>query len=244
MSFCHSGHYFKEKYNLLSNENQTCPFENEKNATEQLTNDNQVKIKDLEHKINQLSERLAETIDKANDLKKQNKKILKKCNNTKKQYEIFQSTKNIVISSIADNENGLEIDVCLGISTGIGYFTSTTCCDADEIFLFDIESSNEIVFDQNSISVEEHICFINITKLESIDFQDSNIGGPQNCSIVNYDDSTAEFENHFDIFELQKCFNSPCLIDIDPFGLQNKSILNGTSVICTESGQFGIVTKS
>ena len=148
------------------------------------------------------------------------------------------------MSLITGNENAREIDFCLGLSTQFGYFTSSVCCEVDEIFFYDIESSDEIVFDPYSISVEEHICFINTTHHESIDFQDSNNNDQQNCSIVIYDESKEEFEEHFEIFQLHNCFDFPCPVDLNPTIFQNKSILNGTSIICSESGYAGIITKS
>ena len=59
------------------------------------------------------------------------------------QYSL-QPAGHIGISVIRKVENARETDVCIGTSTNFGYITSKSCCQVDEMFLFDLESSEEI----------------------------------------------------------------------------------------------------
>ena len=91
----------------------------------------------------------------------------------------LQPTGYIGISVVRRAENARETDVCFGTSTNFGYITSKSCCQADEMFLFDLESSEEIKIEQNSIWIEDHICFINTTETLKFDLPALNDGETQ-----------------------------------------------------------------
>ena len=91
---------------------------------------------------------------------------LKQCSSNN---ELLQPTGNIGLSIIRHVENARETDVCVGTSTSLGYITSNSCCQADEMFLFDLENSAEIKIEANSIWIEDHICFINTTETINVD---------------------------------------------------------------------------
>ena len=184
--------------------------------------------------------------EKINNFDIEKEKLINSCNGTngKSDFDTLGATGNVFVSSITAVENAREIDICLGMSTVIGYFTSRSCCDVNEIYLYDIESSSEIIFHENSVSVEEHICFINTTEVKPISFKDTNFDDPQNCSIVVYDESQEKFKNYSHTFEIQRCFDAPCSFQVDLTEIQNTTILNGTSVFCHESGHFGVIIKS
>ena len=80
----------------------------------------------------------------------------------------LQPAGHIGISVIRKVENARETHVCIGTSTNFGYITSKSCCQVEEMFLFDLENSEEIEIEENSIWIEDHICFINTT--ETINF--------------------------------------------------------------------------
>ena len=92
---------------------------------------------------------------------------LKECSSAQ---NTLQSAGHIGISVIRKVENARETDVCVGTSTNFGYITSKSCCQVDEMFLFDLESSEEIEIEENSIWIEDHICFINTTETLEFDF--------------------------------------------------------------------------
>ena len=179
------------------------------------------------------------------NLKKQNHQLLlefEKCNDqASSQFDEFPIG-HIAILSMTINENAREIDFCTGISTKFGYFTSSLCCQADEMFLFDAESSVEIIFDSYSISLEEHICFINTTQTHEFQFPNSNYVNLQNCSILVFDPSVENFKNQQFELDISKCIDSPCPLKINSTSVN--SIFNGTSVVCHQSKHFGIITKS
>ena len=82
----------------------------------------------------------------------------------------LQPAGHIGISVIRKVENARETDVCIGTSTNFGYITSKSCCEVEEMFLFDLENSEEIKIEENSIWIEDHICFINTTAMLEFDF--------------------------------------------------------------------------
>ena len=217
---------------------------NEKITNESFSHQNKAK------KLRKLNKKFVTDInflhEKVNNLGIENEKLINSCNETdgNSDFDTLQPIGNVFVSSITAVENAREVDICLGMSTVIGYFTSRSCCDVNKIYVFDIESSSEIIFDENSVSVEEHICFINTTEVDQINFKDTNFDDPQNCSIVVYDESQERLKNYFHTFEIQRCFDSPCLFQIDLTTIQNTTILNGTSVFCHESGHFGIIINS
>ena len=158
-------------------------------------------------------------------------------------YDSLQPTGHVGISVIRRVENARETDSCIGTETNSGYITSSSCCQADQMFLFEFENSTEIAINlENSIWIEEHICFINTT--ESFKFHFPTLDGDesQSCAFMAYDDSQGEFNEHEIEIETKDCVDSTCSWKID--SLENAMILDGTSIVCNGLPNFGIVTKS
>ena len=109
--------------------------------------------------------------------------------------------------------------------------------------MFEFENSTEIAVNlENSIWIEEHICFINTTANVKFHFPALDHAKAQNCGILGYDDSQGEFKEHQIEIETKTCVGSTCKWKID--AIDNAIILEGTSIICKGSPNFGIVTKS
>ena len=171
-------------------------------------------------------------------------KAANKCSSDQSGYGALQPTGNVVISFIRQVENAREIDACIGMSTKLGYVSSYQCCQADQVMVFDLKTYEVIPIEINSIWIEEHVCFINTTEIEEMKFPTFDNKGAQACSTLIFDESEGQFTTHqFDI-EIGKCFDAPCPLKIDPNSFQNGTILNGTSVVCDEANQIGIITKS
>ena len=161
----------------------------------------------------------------------------------------LQLNEDIAISLIRQIDDAREHDVCLGSSTIFGIITAKSCCQADELFLYDLTNSEEVPIDDAILWVEENICFINTTNTLinttfEIDVAITDDDIHQSCSIMTYDKSQEKFEAQ--IFELiiNQCFENNCLFKIDSELLTNQIILNGTSISCDESKYVGIITKS
>ena len=152
------------------------------------------------------------------------------------------SKSDIMITSFRHTANGQEIDVCSAIQTNIGYFTSKSCCQADEIGLFDIETDVDIEVEKNSMWLEEHICFISTSENKNFDFPAITSDNKKLCSINAFDELSGKFKELQLELELQNCFGVPCVTDIDLS--ENETILNGSSVVCQKSSYFGVITKS
>ena len=158
-------------------------------------------------------------------------------------HDYLQSVGHIGISVIRHVKNARETDSCLGTITSSGYITSSSCCQADQIFLFEIENSTEITNNlENSIWIEDHICFINTTDIFKFHFPISDDAETQSCTFLAFDDSQGEFQEHQIEIETQDCVDSTCTWHNDP--LDNAMILEGTSIVCNGSPKFGIITKS
>ena len=166
------------------------------------------------------------------------------CSTSQFQKDSLQATGNVVISFIRHVENAREIDACIGMSTQLGYVTSNQCCEADQVMLFDLETYKEIPIEINSIWIEEHVCFINNTEIQTMNFPFFDTNEVQSCSTLSFDESEGQFTDHHLDIDIGKCFDSPCSFKIDSNLFQNGTILNGTSVVCDEANQIGIITKS
>ena len=158
------------------------------------------------------------------------------------QHDSLEPTGHIGISVIRHVESARETDSCVGTSTSSGYITSSSCCEADQMFLFDFENSTEITIEENSIWIEEYICFINTT--ETVKFYFPTLDGVENqlCTFFAYDDSQGKFNEHQLQIETKNCIDSTCSLKID--SIENEKILVGSSIICEGSPNFGMVTKS
>ena len=149
---------------------------------------------------------------------------------------------SILMSLIRRNEDAQEIDICIGMSTDLGYFTAKSCCQANQKYLFDTITHEELPFAENSIWIEENICLINTTEISKISVPSFKFEGKQTCSVDVFDGE--HFKEHWLDMEINHCFNSSCSLTIDVHFFQNQSILNGTSISCRQSNHFGIITKS
>ena len=166
---------------------------------------------------------------------------LQECSSNR--HDSLQPAGHIGISVIRRVENARETDFCVGTETNSGYITSSSCCQADQMFLFEFENSTEIEINlENSIWIEEHICFINTTATFKFHFPALNDAETQSCKFLAYDDSKGEFNEHQIEIESKGCINSTCTWKID--SLENAMILDGTSIVCDMAPNFGIVTKS
>ena len=154
----------------------------------------------------------------------------------------IEPTGSILISLIRQIEDAQEVDICVGTSTDLGYFTAKSCCQGDRIYLFDQKTYDELTIPENSMWIDENICYINTTDISKLSVENLEFEGKQTCSVDVFDDG--EFnEHHFDL-EIKQCLDSPCLFTIDDNFIGNGTILNGTSISCRQSSQFGTITKS
>ena len=112
------------------------------------------------------------------------------------------------------------------------------------MFLFDLESSEEIKIEENSIWIEDHICFINTTETLKFDFPSLNDSGTKQCSVLSFDRTEGEFNTHHLQVETQECSESSCTFKIDSNLPKNEVILDGSSVVCDRQPYFGIITKN
>ena len=149
---------------------------------------------------------------------------------------------NFLISLIRKIDAAQEIDICAGTSTDLGYFTAKTCCQADQKYLFDPETHQELTFAENSVWIEDNICLINTTEISKISVPNLEFEGKQTC-LIDIFDGQEFIEYQLDV-EIKNCFNSSCSLTIDVNMFQNLTILNGTSIACLQSNHFGIITKS
>ena len=226
-------------------------FESCKQESERQTNETQIlrnNIGKCQQELKEANARVERYQQEATELKadlvKWQREAANKCSLDQSKYGSLQPIGNVVISLIRHVENAREIDACMGMSSDLGYLTSKQCCQANQVMLFDLETSKEIPIGINSIWIEEHVCFINTTEIQTMNFPIFDNEEPQACSILAFDESKGQFKEHQFDMDIGKCFDSPCSFKIDPNLLQTGTILNGTSVVCDEANQIGIVTKS
>ena len=107
--------------------------------------------------------------------------------------------------------------------------------------LFDIDNSAEIEIGENSIWIEDDICFINSTELFEFDFFGAT--RETDCTMLIFDHGEGEFSEQ--PIEIQTCLESACYIDtlFSTDFFQNTTILDGTSIICQQTVIVGIITK-
>ena len=209
-----NGDFFAEKLRIAMN--QMVSFEVDVESLTQLVNEMQIKTDSL-------------------------KTDLQECSSNR--HDTLQPAGHVGISVIRRVENARETDSCVGTKTSSGYITSSSCCQADEMFLFEFENSTEIITDlENSIWIEEHICFINSTSTFKFHFSSLDGAETQSCKFLAFDNSQGEFNEHQIEIETKDCVGSTCNLKID--SLENGIILDGTSIVCNGSPNFGIVTKS
>lgn len=164
---------------------------------------------------------------------------LKQCSSS---HDSLEPTGHIGISIIRQVENARETDVCIGTSTSVGYITSKSCCQADEMFLFELKTSTEIKIEENSIWIEDQICFINTTDTSKFDFQIFDGSETQSCTILVFDKSEGKVKERQLEVETNGCLNTPCALQFDS-KLPHETILDGTVITCDQPTYFGIITK-
>ena len=103
-----------------------------------------------------VSKRQNEVCNAEKELIKSDMKSME-CFSHENQTDTFQTSGNIIISLVRQMNSNRETDVCLGSSTSFGYITSSFCCEADEIFLYDIENSSDILFSSNSFWTKDSL---------------------------------------------------------------------------------------
>ena len=169
------------------------------------------------------------------------KNDLQECSSNR--HDSLQPAGHVGMSVIRQVENARETDLCIGTETNSGYITSSSCCQAEQMFLFEFENSTEIPVNfDNSVWIEEHMCFINTTATFKFHFPALDSAETQSCTFLAYDDSHGEFNEHQLEIVTKSCVDSICSWKID--SLENEIILDGTSIVCNGSPNFGIVTKS
>ena len=155
----------------------------------------------------------------------------------------LQLNSNIEISLIRQIDDTREHDVCLGSLTNFGVITAKSCCQADELFLYDLTYS-KVLIDDKMFWVEDNICFINTTDTFEIDLAITRDDIQQSCLIMTYNNTEEKFDEQIFQLRIDECFENSCIFNIDSELLTNHIILNGTSISCDESRYIGIVTRS
>lgn len=181
-----------------------------------------------------------------------NKKIVK----LEEEYEILRTSYDsyqmnnllipiefIIISLIRKTETGRQNDLCIGLSTNFGFMTESSCCQAEEISIFSLESASEITFENSSIWTEKNLCLLNTTEKIDFNFPISDDSKTLECSFLAFDTDKSHFrEIRLDIDPLN-CFEGSCLSNIDPSSLTNMIFLDGLSIMCPHTQDFGMVQK-
>ena len=167
-----------------------------------------------------------------------------KCHTTSFQKIPFEPIGNIILTLINEVDDGRETNVCLGFSVSFGYLTSISCCDAEKMVIFDLKYSIDMTMDEISVWTENQLCFINTTEEFEFNISIPYIKTNQNCSIILFDYNENRFIDHKLEIEIDGCVEKPCLLQLNPSLMTNRSILNGTMFICNQSNLFGIITKS
>ena len=166
----------------------------------------------------------------------------------KKSYDTYRSYDNrlipdafIIVMHINKTESGRQADFCVGSSTNYGFITESSCCLADEISILTLEEDN-ISIENSSIWIGNDLCFINTTE-NHFDFPVSDLNNTLECNILAFDENEYEFQQlEFEI-DQNDCFEGSCLSHVDLKEIQNITFLNGISIICPQSMDFGIIIK-
>ena len=248
--FCKpNGIFFAEKLRIAMNQIQS--FETDHESLTQLIDELRTETDQCQEDSEKLTEEKDIWTQEKDILTQENeiwtekydslKTDLQECSSNR--HDSLQPAGNIGISVIRRVQNARETDTCIGTETNSGYITSSSCCQADQMFLFEFENSTEIAINlENSIWIEEHICFINTTANIKFHFPALDHAQTQSCKILVYDDTQGEFNEHQIEIETKTCVGSTCTWKID--AIENAIILEGASIICNGSPSFGIVTKS
>ena len=241
-----------EKLRVAMNETETMKLENEliqkllhesKNQTDQCRQDKWNDGEKLRVAMNETeSLKLKKTI--IQKLLDESRNKTDQCRQDKRNDDHpLQPTENIIISIIRHLENIREIGFCVGSSTSIGYVTSKSCCLADEFFLTDAESFENIPYEENSIWIAEELCLINTTTLSDLDFPTIGTNETRFCSLITFDHINGVLKEQQLSINTNECYDKFCPIATIP-NFQNETIMEGTSLICVDWPHFGVVRKS
>ena len=237
-----NGDFFEEKLRVALNQIQSFEIDNE--SLTSLIHELNERLRIESEQYQQIAADLEDQCDVGTlELiveKEKLKNDLQECSTNR--HDSLRPAGHVGISVIRQAKNARETDTCIGTETNSGYITSSSCCQVDQMFLFEFENSTEITIDENSIWIEEHICFINTTETFKFHFPTLDSAETQLCTFFAYDESQGEFNEHQLQIETKNCVDATCSWKIDT--LENAKILDGTSIICDGSPHFGIVTKS
>ena len=167
----------------------------------------------------------------------------------KKSYDTYRAYDNllipdafIIVLHINKTESDRQADFCVGSSTNYGFITEKKCCLADEISIFTLEE-NDISIENGSIWIGDDLCFINSTEKNPLDFTVSAWEKTLNCKILAFDENEYEFrELEFEI-DQNDCFENSCISHVNSQKYQNMTFLDGISIMCPHSMDFGIIKK-
>ena len=231
-------HSFEIDVESLTRLNHELRIENEKYHQIAVSSKNKTEQCDLESQL--ILEEYIEEKEKWTEEKILLENNLQQCSSYRP--DNLQPAGHIGISVIRRLENARETDTCVGIITSSGYITSSSCCQADQLYLFEFENSTEIAIEENSIWIEKYICFINTT--EAMNFHSPILDGAesQNCALLAFCIDSQDFNEHQIEIKTKDCADSSCNRKIDL--VDNAMILEGTTIVCEGSLNFGIVTKS
>ena len=241
-----NGNFFAEKLRIAMNQIQSFEIDIDSltRLNRELRIENEQKDQIAADLTDQCQEESLECLVEKEKLKnhlRESRTDLQECSTNR--HDSLQPAGHVGISVIRQVENARETDFCIGTETSSGYITSSSCCQADQMFLFEFENSTEIPVNfGHSVWIEEHICFINTTATFEFHFPALDDAEAQSCTVLAYDDSHGEFNEHQIEIETKSCVDSICNWKMD--SLENAMILDGTFIVCNGSPNFGIVTKS
>ena len=242
----------EEKLQIAMNETETLKLE--KTLIQKLLDDSRNKTDQCRQDKWNDEEKLRIAMNETEILKSEKtliQKLLYECRNQTDQCRqdqwnddhSLQPTEKIIISIIRHLENIREIGFCVGSSTSIGYVTSKSCCLADEFFLTDAESFENIPYGENSIWIAEELCVINTTTLSDFDFPTIGNNETRFCSLITFDQINGVLKEQQLSINTHECYDKFCPIATIP-NFQNETIMEGTSLICVDWPHFGVVRKS
>ena len=229
-----NGDFFAEKLRTLMNQIQS--FEVDVESLTRLVQKRETETDQCQEESEKCTEEKEIWTEKYDSLKTD----LQECSSNR--HDSLQPAGHVGISVIRRVENARETDTCIGTETNSGYITSKACCQADQMFLFEFENSTEIAIEENSIWIEEHICFINITSTFKFHFPILDDADTQNCTILAFDNSQGELIGKQIEVETKNSVDSFYSLKTD--FLDNSMVLDGTLISCNGSSNFGIVSKS
>ena len=232
-------HEVGEKIQKLDRQAEICKTDHENFIYERNTRFNEVEKWKLDNEI--LTNKTQNLKQETEGLIYQNEIIAWQCMSIQSE-NIFSLFGNIIISVFFEVNNARETDFCLGISTNIGYITSQSCCQADELFLLDFDTGNQILMETDSYWMDENICIFNTTGVFDLNYGIQEENKKHFCSLLTYDLIQNEFDEQNFQFETEHCSHESCKFTFDAESLENKTILNGTLISCDQSSLFGLLT--